>query len=74
MSKARQIVEAYTALLSRAFNGAIDVDGVHIVAHPSGTLLARPRRLPSGTATPIPWRAPVASDQDNRDENDWSDV
>jgi hypothetical protein len=77
MSRARAVVEAYTNLLARAFNGAIDVDGVHIVAHPSGTLLARPRRLPSGTDAPLAWRAPVVATpaNDTRDrENDWSDV
>lgn len=73
MSRARLQVEAYTALLARAFNGAIDVDGVRIVAHPSGTLLTRPRRLPSGSTAPSAWRAPVAVWQSSRDD-DWSDV
>jgi hypothetical protein len=69
MSPARRVVEEYTALLTRAFNGAIEVDGQRIVAHPSGTLVARPKR---GTA-PAPvvvWQAPPVSDQDN----DWSAV
>lgn len=78
MSVARRTVEEYTALLARAFNGAVEVDGQRIVAHPSGTLLARPRRTPAGTESPVLWQALVApspahDSQDNRD-NDWSDV
>jgi hypothetical protein len=49
MSPARRVVEEYTALLARAFNGAIEVDGTRIVAHPSGTLLVRsgrPQKMP----------------------------
>jgi hypothetical protein len=63
------VVEEYTALLARAFNGAIEVDGQRIVAHPSGTLVARPKR---GSVPPpaIAWQVPAVSDQDN----DWSDV
>jgi hypothetical protein len=69
MSPARRVVEEYTALLSRAFNGAIEVDGQRIVAHPSGTLVARPKR---GTVQPpaIVWQVPAVSDRDN----DWSGV
>ena len=44
MSPGRRVVEEYTALLSRAFNGAIEVDGQRIVAHPSGILIARGQR------------------------------
>lgn len=66
MSPARRTVEEYTALLARAFNGAIEVDGQRIVAHPSGTLLARSPR----TAAPVAWQAPAVIDRDN----DWSDV
>ncbi len=40
MSMGRQ-VEEYRQLLARAFNGAITVNGQRIVAHPSGTLIAR---------------------------------
>lgn len=63
------MVEEYTALLTRAFNGAIEVDGQRIVAHPSGTLVARPKQS-AAPAPVIAWRATAASDQDN----DWSDV
>jgi hypothetical protein len=38
------VVEEYTALLARAFNGAVEVDGQRIVAHPSGILIARDAR------------------------------
>lgn len=71
MSLARRTVEEYTKLLSRAFNGAIEVDGQRIVAHPSGTLLARAPRNAVPVAPPvIVWQAPLAADRDN----DWSDV
>ena len=71
MSLARRTVEEYTKLLSRAFNGAIEVDGQRIVAHPSGTLLARAPRNAKPTAPPVVvWSAPHVSDRDN----DWSDV
>jgi hypothetical protein len=67
MSPARRAVEEYTALLTRAFNGAIEVNGDRIVAHPSGTLLARTKAptapLPVGE---VVWTA----DRDS----DWSDV
>ncbi len=65
MSPARRTVEEYTALLSRAFNGAIEVNGERIVAHPMGMLLARTPR----PAQPVFWEAPV-----NDRDNDWSDV
>ena len=51
MSPARRMVEEYTALLTRAFNGAIEVDGQRIVAHPSGTLVARPTQ--GAAAAPV---------------------
>jgi hypothetical protein len=71
MSLARRTVEEYTALLSRAFNGAIEVDGQRIVAHPSGTLLARgPQKVAAPVAVPqVIWQA----DPSDRD-NDWSNV
>lgn len=69
MSPARRMVEEYTALLTRAFNGAIEVDGQRIVAHPSGTLVARSNQNAAPAAV-VAWHASVASDQDN----DWSDV
>ena len=74
MSLARRTVEEYTALLSRAFNGAIEVDGQRIVAHPSGTLLARgsrPAPAPAPATPPeIVWQPAAPTDRDN----DWSDV
>ena len=66
MSPARRAVEEYTALLSRAFNGAIEVNGERIVAHPMGMLLAR---TPRGSSPVLPATWPAA-DRDN----DWSDV
>jgi hypothetical protein len=59
----------YTALLTRAFNGAIEVDGQRIVAHPSGTLVARPK-AGSTPAPAVVWQSSATSDQDN----DWSDI
>lgn len=71
MSLARRTVEEYTKLLSRAFNGAIEVDGQRIVAHPSGTLLARAPRNAMTVAPPeIVWQVSLIGDHDN----DWSDV
>lgn len=68
MSPARRAVEEYTALLSRAFNGAIEVNGDRIVAHPSGTLLARTR--PSQPVIgEVVWQADSADA-----DNDWSNV
>lgn len=66
MSPARTTVEAYTALLWRAFNGAIEVDGTRIVAHPSGTLIAR---TPRGSSPAI-----VVAPQPLDKDNDWSDL
>lgn len=68
MSLARRTVEEYTALLSRAFNGAIEVDGQRIVAHPSGTLLARGPRAEKPVGQVI-----YQADPSDRD-NDWSNV
>ena len=59
-------VDEYSALIARAFNGAITVDGYRIVAHPSGTLIVRG----SEPRIPAPPRGPVVLDR----ENDWSDV
>ena len=62
----RRVVEEYSALLARAFNGAITVDGTRIVAHPSGTLIVRSPQPPQLHAP----TQPRALDK----ENDWSDV
>jgi len=70
MSPGRRTVEEYTALLSRAFNGAIEVNGQRIVAHPSGTLFARPLTKQAAEPPVVLWQAPAAPDHDN----DWSDV
>jgi len=73
MSLARRTVEEYTQLLARAFNGAIEVDGQRIVAHPSGTLLAKPMRSAKPSVVPqgeVVWAAPAENDR----ETDWSDV
>ena len=66
MSMGRRVVEEYSALLARAFNGAITVNGQRIVAHPSGTLIVRG----SEPRIPAPTAAPRVLDKDN----DWSDV
>jgi hypothetical protein len=61
----RTVLE-YTKLLSRAFNGAIEVDGTRIVAHPSGTLIAR---------TPQSLQPPKPAPQQTLDpDNDWTNV
>jgi hypothetical protein len=65
MSMGRRIVEEYSQLLARAFNGAITVNGQRIVAHPSGTLIVR-------GSEPRPVRPPVPRTLDP--ENDWSNV
>lgn len=67
MALVRATVEAYTALLWRAFNGAIEVDGTRIVAHPSGTLIARTPRGSSPAIVP-------AQVQPLDKDNDWSDL
>ena len=60
-----QAAREYEALIARAFNGAIEIDGQRIVAHPSGLLWPRsPNREP---------RPPVPAGPLDRD-NDWSDV
>jgi hypothetical protein len=64
MSMGRRIVEEYSQLLARAFNGAITVNGQRIVAHPSGTLIVR-----GSEPRPVP-----ASVQPTDPENDWSNV
>jgi hypothetical protein len=61
----RTVLE-YTKLLTRAFNGAIEVDGTRIVAHPSGTLIAR---TPQAAQPSTPR---VAQPLDP--ENDWTNV
>jgi hypothetical protein len=61
----RRDVDAYSALLARAFNGAITVDGQRIVAHPSGTLIVRGHEQQ---------RLPLALPRNLDKENDWSDV
>jgi hypothetical protein len=58
-------VREYEALIAHAFNGAIVVDGLRIVAHPSGLLWPRsPNAVPRRPAEAVPL------DRDN----DWSDV
>ncbi|HUS30163.1 MAG TPA: hypothetical protein VMZ53_16765 [Kofleriaceae bacterium] len=64
----RTVLE-YTQLLSRAFNGAIEVDGTRIVAHPSGTLIARTPN-PMHTQPVAPRAQPLTLDP----ENDWTNV
>ena len=69
MSMGRRVVEEYSQLLARAFNGAITVNGQRIVAHPSGTLIVR------GSEPRIPVTVTPAERVDRVDrENDWSDV
>jgi hypothetical protein len=65
MSMGRRVVEEYSALLERAFNGAITVNGQRIVAHPSGTLIVRGHEQQH-----LPLAMPRVLDK----ENDWSDV
>ena len=64
----RTVLE-YTQLLSRAFNGAIEVNGTRIVAHPSGTLIAR-----TPQAKPAQSPAPIAVPQVLDPDNDWTNV
>jgi len=67
----RTVLE-YTQLLSRAFNGAIEVDGTRIVAHPSGTLIAR---TPQASQPPASDSARIAAQQQALDpDNDWTNV
>jgi hypothetical protein len=65
MSMGRRIVEEYSQLLARAFNGAITVNGQRIVAHPSGTLIVR------GSEPRLPRPTPQVPPDP---ENDWSNV
>ena len=62
----RTVLE-YTKLLTRAFNGAIEVDGTRIVAHPSGTLIARTPHAARPPSTP-------RTAQPLDPENDWTNV
>jgi hypothetical protein len=64
MSMGRRVVDEYSELIARAFNGAITVNGQRIVAHPSGTLIVR------GSEPRIPVNITLPLDRDN----DWSDV
>lgn len=59
----------YTKLLSRAFNGAIEVNGTRIVAHPSGTLIARTPEMARPTVAQI---ATQSAELDP--DNDWTNV
>ena len=65
MSIGRRVVEEYSQLLARAFNGAITVNGQRIVAHPSGTLIVRSKQ---------PTKPPVVGARVLDKDNDWSDV
>lgn len=56
--------EEYAALIARAFDGAVMVDGARVVAHKSGMHVVRDR----GER-----RAKEAAQPCDR-ENDWSDV
>ena len=64
MTMGRRVVEEYSQLLARAFNGAVTVNGQRIVAHPSGTLIVRGNEPRPVAAT----RKPLDAD------NDWSNV
>ena len=64
MSMGRRVVEEYSQLLARAFNGAITVNGQRIVAHPSGTLIVRDSEPRPVAATTKPLDP----------DNDWSNV
>jgi hypothetical protein len=75
MTPARRSREEYSALIARAFNGAITVDGQRIVAHPSGMLFAKT----AATRAAVQAFATVLTDRDDAAEspagdNDWSDV
>ena len=65
MSMGRRIVEEYSQLIARAFNGAVTVNGQRIVAHPSGTLIVRGRNE---------LRPVVLVSRSLDPENDWSNV
>jgi hypothetical protein len=68
MSMGRRVVEEYSQLLARAFNGAITVNGQRIVAHPSGTLIVRGSEPRPGVTVSGTVSRPLDR------ENDWSDV
>ena len=70
ISMSMRVVEEYSALLARAFNGAITVDGNRIVAHPSGTLIVRSK----APTKPPPAKPPASSPRVLDEYNDWSDV
>jgi hypothetical protein len=84
MSMGRRVVEEYSQLLARAFNGAITVNGQRIVAHPSGTLIVRggeprpvvavSRPLDRDSAPPFGAAARSGEAGPCDRENDWSDV
>lgn len=70
----RTVLE-YTQLLSRAFNGAIEVDGTRIVAHPSGTLIARtPQPAPQQVVSESARIAAQQQQQALDPDNDWTNV
>jgi hypothetical protein len=59
--------DEFEALVARAFDGAIVVDGVRVVAHRGGMHVVRGGRPPVAPVTP---REPQPLDRDNN----WSDV
>ena len=61
-------VHEYNQLIARAFNGAVVVDGLRIVAHPSGVLCARTPNVDVEQRNAA--LAKLVPDRDN----DWSDV
>ena len=68
------MVELGGNVIARAFNGSVVVDGTRIVAHPSGTLIARATyaELERQRAA---WQQLNALGPGVLDrENDWSDV
>ncbi|MBX3155121.1 MAG: hypothetical protein KF773_03905 [Deltaproteobacteria bacterium] len=61
-------------LISRAFNGSVVVDGMRIVAHPSGTLITRASHAEVARRHTA-WLQLNALGPGILDrENDWSDV
>lgn len=65
-SMSLQGVHEFTALIARAFDGAIEVNGDRIVAHKSGTLIVRTR----GERRQAQSALGGVVDKDN----DWTDV
>ena len=63
--------EEYTDLIARAFDGAIVVDGVRIVAHRSGTHFVKIAATEAERQR-LAWEALDRKALDR--ENDWSDV